>query len=158
MKLCKLAGNHRKIITLQRCTNFPHTVITSPAARGNWHLCCIWNIISELLWLAVWKPADYFNRPFQTLKKVPSSEVWYYWACVWCGKIQTWIEPCNFLCAVFYWTDLLCTLKRGGDLTRWSPFLGATKEIMSSIIQTQFFNNHFYSILIWNICLCYVFL
>lgn len=75
MKLYKLAGKHRRIITLHQCTDFLRTAITSPAARGNWNLCCIWNIISELLWRVVWKHADYFNQPLHTLKEVPSSEV-----------------------------------------------------------------------------------
>lgn len=132
MELCKLAGNHGKIITWQWCTNFSHVAITSPAARGNWHLCCIWKIISELSWRVVWKPADYFNQPFQTLRKVPLSEVWYYRACscLWCGKIQHGLKHVTPCALAFYWTDYLGAVNQEmGALTSWSTFLWTRREI-----------------------------
>lgn len=89
MKLCKLAGDHGEIITLQRCTDFPRSAVASPAARGN---CLLYSehhfrVVLEACWL--------FQSAFQSLKKVPSREVRRVttgsFSCLM-RKIQTWSE------------------------------------------------------------------
>lgn len=59
--------------------------ITSPAARGNWRLRRVWNIISELLWRLVRKPADLFQSVSSNLGKsaIQWSVMWLDWFHLW---------------------------------------------------------------------------
>ena len=97
----------------------------------------------------MWEPADKFNQPFQTLEKVPSSEVWYYWAssCHCWVKIQTWFETSNF-----YWTNWSITyLDQKGDYVRCFQ---KKKKKKICAIQNWYWYFFFIILIIW--CRTYI--